>query len=38
MENIINDLVGFNFKELSLDNPTPLQGGNFFTKIKYSNK
>jgi hypothetical protein len=38
MENIITNLVGFNFKELSLENPTPLQGGNFFTKIKYSNK
>jgi hypothetical protein len=38
MDNIITNLVGFNFKELSLENPTPLQGGNFFTKIKYSNK
>ena len=38
MDNIITDLVGFDFKELSLDNPTPLQGGNFFTKIKFSNK
>jgi hypothetical protein len=38
MENIISNLVGFNFKEVSLDNPTPLQGGNFFIKIKYSNK
>ena len=38
MENIITNLVGFNFKELSLENPTPLQSGNFFTKIKYSNK
>ena len=38
MESLITNLVDFNFKEITLENPTPLQGGSFFTKIKVTNK
>jgi hypothetical protein len=38
MESLITNLVDFEFNEITLDNPTPLQGGSFFTKIKVSNK
>ena len=38
MENIIDIDSNFNFNDITLDNPYPLQGGNFYTKISYSLK
>lgn len=38
MENIIEPSSDFNFSQLNLENPAPLQGGNFFTKINYTDK
>ena len=37
MDNIIIPDMNFEFSQLSLDNPMPLQGGAFFTKINYKN-
>jgi hypothetical protein len=38
MDNIITPDTKFDFSQISLDNPAPLQGGSFFTKLKFSNK
>ena len=38
MENIIEPTIDFDFSQLNLENPSPLQGGNFFTKINYTDK
>jgi len=38
MENIIEPTANFDFSKLNLENPSPLQGGNFFTKINYTDK
>uniref|UniRef100_A0A6C0AXJ3 Uncharacterized protein n=1 Tax=viral metagenome TaxID=1070528 RepID=A0A6C0AXJ3_9ZZZZ len=38
MENIIEPTSNFDFSQLNLENPSPLQGGNFFTKINYTDK
>lgn len=38
MENILDINDKFDFNSLSLENPMPMQGGNFFTKLNYSNK
>jgi len=38
MDNIITPDTKFDFSQISLDNPAPLQGGSFFTKLKFGNK
>jgi len=38
MENIIDPTDTFNYELLNLDNPTPVQGGCFFTKLNYGEK
>ena len=38
MDNIITPDTQFDFSQISLENPAPLQGGSFFTKLKFSNK
>ena len=38
MNNILDINDKFDFDTLNLENPMPMQGGNFFTKINYSNK
>ena len=38
MENIVEINENFNFDSIYLENPIPLQGGSFFTKINYSDK
>ena len=38
MENIIEPSDKFDFSKLNLENPVPLQGGNFFTKLNYTEK
>ena len=38
MENIVEINDKFDFNSIYLENPTPLQGGSFFTKINYSEK
>ena len=38
MENIIEPSDKFDFSKLNLENPVPLQGGNFFTKLNFSDK
>jgi len=38
MENIITPTSSFDFNLVYLDNPAPLHGGSFFTKIKYTDK
>ena len=38
MENIIEPSDNFDFSKLNLENPVPLQGGNFFTKLNFSEK
>ena len=38
MENIIEPSNTFDFSQLNLENPAPLQGGNFFTKINYTDR
>ena len=38
MENIIEPSNKFDFTQLNLENPLPLQGGNFFTKLNFSDK
>ena len=38
MENIIEPTSSFDFSTLHLDNPLPLQGGSFFTKLNTGNK
>ena len=38
MENIVEINEDFDFNSLYLENPIPLQGGSFFTKINYSDK
>jgi len=38
MENIIEPTKNFDFSQLNLENPTPMQGGNFFTKLNYTDK
>ena len=38
MENIIEPSNKFDFSKLNLENPVPLQGGNFFTKLNYTDK
>ena len=38
MENIIEPTEKFNFTTLNLESPSPLPGGNFFTKINYTDK
>ena len=38
MDNILDINDKFDFDTLNLENPMPMQGGNFFTKINYSNK
>ena len=39
MENIIqpNNMVDFDFSNISLKNPKPIQGGSFLSSIKYKN-
>tara|TARA_B100001093_G_scaffold520384_1_gene615318 strand:+ start:4099 stop:5373 length:1275 start_codon:yes stop_codon:yes gene_type:complete len=38
MENIIEPTDNFDFSQFSLESPSPLQGGNFFTKLNFSDK
>ena len=38
MENIIEPSDKFDFSTLNLENPSPLQGGNFFTKLNFTDK
>jgi hypothetical protein len=38
MENIIEPSDKFDFSQLNLENPVPLQGGNFFTKLNFGDK
>ena len=38
MENIIDPTDTFNYELINLDNPTPVQGGCFFTKLNYGEK
>ena len=38
MDNIIEPTAVFDFSTLNLENPVPLQGGNFFTKLNHSDK
>ena len=38
MNNIIEVDKNFNFETINLENPIPLQGGSFFTKINYTEK
>ena len=38
MDNIIEPTNIFDFSTLNLENPIPLQGGNFFTKLNHSDK
>ena len=38
MENIIEPSDKFDFSKLNLENPVPLQGGNFFTKLNFTEK
>ena len=38
MDNIIEPNAVFDFSTLNLENPVPLQGGNFFTKLNHSDK
>ena len=38
MENIVEINENFDFNSIYLENPVPLQGGSFFTKINYSEK
>jgi hypothetical protein len=38
MENIIEPSSTFDFTKLNLENPLPLQGGSFFTKLNHSDR
>ena len=38
MENITEPTKDFDFSQLHLENPSPLQGGTFFTKLNFTNK
>ncbi len=38
MDNIIVPSESFDFSQITLDNPAPLNGGSFFTKIKFTEK
>jgi len=38
MDNIITPSTAFDFSTLNLENPLPLQGGSFFTKLNFSDK
>ena len=38
MDNIITPSESFDFSQITLDNPAPLNGGSFFTKIKFTEK
>ena len=38
MENIIEPNSEYNFDEMGLDTPNPLQGGSFYTKISHTSK
>lgn len=38
MENIVDINEKFDFNSIHLENPLPIQGGSFFTKITYSDK
>jgi len=38
MENIIDPTDSFNYELINLDNPTPVQGGSFFTKLNCGEK
>ena len=38
MDNIITPNSNFDFSQISLENPAPLQGGSFFTKLNFGNK
>ena len=38
MENIIEINKNFDFDSIYLENPVPMQGGSFFTRINYSDK
>ena len=38
MENIVEINDKFDFNSIYLENPVPMQGGSFFTKINYSDK
>lgn len=38
MDNIITPSTTFDFSTLNLENPLPLQGGSFFTKLNFSEK
>lgn len=38
MDNIVLPTAAFDFTTLNLENPQPLQGGSFFTKINFSDK
>lgn len=38
MDNIVAPSEKFDFSQITLDNPAPLQGGSFFTKLKFGGK
>jgi len=38
MDNIIEPSADYDFSQLNLESPSPLQGGNFFTKINHTDK
>ena len=38
MDNIVTPSETFDFSQITLDNPAPLQGGSFFTKLKFGSK
>ena len=38
MENIVQPTPDFDFNQINLESPSPLQGGSFFTKINFSDK
>ena len=38
MDNIVSPSETFDFSQITLDNPAPLQGGSFFTKLKFGSK
>ena len=38
MDSIIHPDILFDFSSIGLDNPMPLAGGSYFTKLSYSEK
>lgn len=38
MDNIVTPSETFDFSQITLDNPAPLHGGSFFTKLKFGGK